>query len=179
MRLMADFVLRFEGIDTRGASWRVALEWSIRSVNPSDLSDLHDLILQSVEMPWSRPAISEALENLGARCRLAEGLGGSPLGFVLARRISDLLEIDLVGVRPAARRRGVARSLLESLIDEEIAAGAVEARLELAESNDSARALYTGLDFMVVGRRTRYYPDGDAALLLSRTISQGRSLPDS
>jgi ribosomal-protein-alanine N-acetyltransferase len=55
--------------------------------------------------------------------------------------------------------------------------GLAEARLELAASNDPARGLYERLGFMVVGRRKRYYPDGDDALLLSRMISSGRSAP--
>ena len=106
----------------------------------------------------------------GKRC-------GVPPGFVWARRIVDLLEVDLVGVRVEHRRCAVARSLLGRLIEDETMAGLVEARLELAASNDPARGLYVGLGFMVVGRRTRYYPDGDDALLFSRLIFPGRSVP--
>ncbi len=95
----------------------------------------------------------------------------------MARRIADLLEIDLVGVRAEHRRAGIARSLLAGLIEEETEMSLAEARLELAASNDAARALYLGLGFMVVGRRKRYYPDGDDALLLSRMIFSGRSVP--
>jgi ribosomal-protein-alanine N-acetyltransferase len=112
-----------------------------------------------------------------ARVRMAEGGDGAPLGFVLARWIVDLLEIDLVEVRTEHRRRGIARSLLDELIEDETGAGIAQARLELAASNDPALGLYTGLGFMVVGRRTRYYPDGDDALLLSRITLTGRSVP--
>jgi ribosomal-protein-alanine N-acetyltransferase len=42
-------------------------------------------------------------------------------------------------------------------------------QLELAATNAPALALYQGLGFVVVGRRSRYYPDGEDALLLSRT----------
>ena len=129
------------------------------------------------EHGWSRDAVAGAVEAPGARVRLAEGIDGVVLGFVFARRIVDLLEIDLVGVGRRHRRCGVARSLLTSLIEEETAAGLAEARLELAASNDPAHALYAGLGFMVVGRRTRYYPDGDDALLLSRMTFSGRSVP--
>ena len=130
-----------------------------------------------MEGGWGADSISSALAGSGARVRLAEGGDGLLLGFVLARRVVDLLEIDQVGVRPEQRRCGVARSLLESLIEDEVGMGLAEARLELAASNDPARGLYEGLGFMVVGRRKRYYPDGDDALLLSRMISSGRSAP--
>ncbi len=35
----------------------------------------------------------------------------------------------------------------------------------------SAQALYAGLDFVVVGRRARYYPDGETGPLLTRPLS--------
>jgi ribosomal protein S18 acetylase RimI-like enzyme len=138
---------------------------------------LEALIVASVEWGWGPDSISSAVAAAGARVRIAQARDGELLGFVLARRILDLLEIDLVGVRPEHRRCGMANVLLDGLIEDEAGKGLSEARLELAASNDPALGLYAGLDFVVVGRRTRYYPDGDDALLLSRMISSGRSLP--
>jgi ribosomal-protein-alanine N-acetyltransferase len=156
------------------------LEWYGRSVIPSDeesLESLNALIAESLQGGWSADSVSAAIGIPEARVRVAEGSDGAQLGFVLARRIVDLLEIDLVGVRTEHRRRGIARSLLDELIEDETQAGLAEARLELAASNDPALALYESLGFMVVGRRTRYYPDGDDALLLSRITLTGRSVP--
>lgn len=157
------------------------MEWSIRSARPTDCDALHALVLESAPIgaqAWSLDGVASALEARGARVLLAETGSNPPAGFVVARRIGDGLEIDLVGVRAAARRRGVARSLLEALIEAEVAKGLSEARLELAATNAAARALYAGLGFMVVGTRTRYYPDGADALLLSRLISPpGRPSP--
>jgi ribosomal-protein-alanine N-acetyltransferase len=169
---------------------RVLLEWSIRSANPADLPWLAALVevgTRDLATRWPRGALEPALSGKGARIRVALGSTSAPgaaddpaatgLGFVIARRIADLLEIDLVGVHPDARRRGVARALLTDLLEREAASGATEARLELAASNAPACALYESVGFVVVGRRTRYYPDGDDALLLSRAIAAGRSLP--
>ena len=178
--LMTDFTLGFGWIGTRGASGRTSLEWYGRSVTPSNrevLESLEGLVAESMQGGWSADSVSAAIQIPEARVRVAEGRDGAPLGFVLARRIVDLLEIDLVGVREDHRRRGIARSLLVQLIEDETQAGMAEARLELAASNDPARGLYLGLGFMVVGRRKRYYPDGDDALLLSRITLTGRSVP--
>ena len=177
---MTDFTLRFGWIDVTDASGRASLEWYGCSVNPSDrrlLEELQTLIADGQNRGWSAASIAAAVETPGARVRLAKGSDESPLGFVLARRIVDLLEIDLVGVRAEHRRSGIARSLLSELIEAEAEMGLAETRLELAASNAPARELYLGLGFMVVGRRTRYYPDGDDALLLSCMTSLGRSLP--
>jgi len=152
------------------------LEWSIRSGKPSEQVELHALCRDVLDAAWSSESIASAFDSVGARVWVAEAADGRLLGFVLARRIVDLLEIDLVGVIADSRRRGVAASLLRSLIAEEVAAGLAEARLELAESNRAAQALYLGLDFMVVGRRSRYYPDGEDALLLSSSWIPGQGL---
>ncbi len=125
--------------------------------------------------PWTPVQIARALESPTFRARLAlDGrveTGPVPIGIVLGRRVVDLLELDLVGVDPSRRRGGVARALLRSLLASERAAGIAEPRLELGASNGPAMALYEGLDFVVVGRRSRYYPDGDDALLLTKAFA--------
>lgn len=139
----------------------------IREAGEGDLEPLAGLVAQAwPEDGWSRRSLAAALTAPGARARVAVDAADGLCGFVLARRVADLLEIDLVGVAVAWRRRGVARRLLVALLAEE-ASGLGEARLELAAGNAPARALYEGLGFVVVGRRSRYYPGGDDALLLS------------
>lgn len=148
----------------------------IRGAKPSDLRVVEQLVARTMAHPWSRSQLAESLEGSAARTRLAwpvEGERGghdSAAGFVVARRISDLLEIDLVGVDPAFRRRGLGAALVSELIESEQLAGAAEVQLELAASNEPAQALYESLDFVVVGRRPRYYPDGEDALLLTRSL---------
>ncbi len=148
--------------------------WQIRGVKASDLGALTALVARVLASPWPRSTIEQALAAPGARGALAvfrpDGPDSALAGFVLARRGGELLEIDLVGVDPAHRRSGLARRLLSGMIASEHRAGAGEVHLELAASNDPARALYEGLGFVVVGRRARYYPDGDDALLLTRTL---------
>lgn len=140
-----------------------------RRSNPSDRQGLVALVGRAMANPWSEAALSEAFDAPGIRIWLGER-GERLAGFVVARRILDLLEIDLVGVDPLDRRMGLGRGLLRSLLEAEVAAGLGEARLELAASNSAARALYEGEGFVVVGQRTRYYPDGDDALLLTRIL---------
>jgi len=86
------------------------LEWYGRSVNPSKLGSLEALealISDSMEWGWGAGSISAAVAAPGARVRLAEDADGALLGFVLARRIVELLEIDLVRVRAEHRPYGI------------------------------------------------------------------------
>ena len=145
----------------------------IRRADEADLTDIAALARRCFPDAWSAAALRSALCQKSARawlaCEAVEA-GARPVAFVLARRILDGLEIDLVGVEPAARRRGFARDLLVRLLEDEAAAGLVEARLELSSQNAAAAVLYDRLGFVVVGRRARYYPDGSDALLLSRAF---------
>jgi ribosomal protein S18 acetylase RimI-like enzyme len=120
-----------------------------------------------MERPWPRAKLAPALIGPGARVWLAEDEAGRLTGFVVARRVDDLLEIDLVGVDPRCRREGIARALLRATLAAEADAGLSEVRLEVVAGNRAALRLYEALDFVVVGRRKRYYPDGDDGLLLS------------
>jgi ribosomal-protein-alanine N-acetyltransferase len=126
-----------------------------------------ELLAGSFERSWGDEALRSALSGSSARVVVAVDGAERVVGVVLARRVADLLEIDQVGVLPSDRRRGAAAALLIALLDSARVDGACEARLELAAGNTAALRLYEGLGFVVVGRRARYYPDGDDALLLT------------
>ncbi len=58
--------------------------------------------------------------------------------------------VSPLGVVPAARRRGLARALVETIARE--AGPSAEIALAVAPDNDAALALYAGLDFVEAGR---------------------------
>ena len=150
----------------------------IRPAGMDDLERLVSLAKVCFSESWGEQALAGALVARDARTWLVFGDAGPAApatGFVLARRIVDLLEIDLVGVAPDARRQGLAARLLTALIEAERCAGMAEVRLELSALNAPAAQLYAGLGFVVVGRRPRYYPDGSDALLLSRFVVSERA----
>ena len=87
-------------------------------------------------------------------------------GMVLARTIMDEAEILTIGVVPPARRQGLGAELLRAAMDRAAALDARSMFLEVAEHNATARALYTRMGFAEVGRRKRYYANGDDALVM-------------
>ncbi len=114
---------------------------------------------------WSEAQLSSEIALPEGRVWVAADAGGL-LAFVVARRELDELHVLLTGVVPAARRRGVATRLLESLIASERGLGQVT--LEVREGNAGARAFYEALGFRALGRRPRHYADGEAAVLMVR-----------
>jgi ribosomal-protein-alanine N-acetyltransferase len=82
-----------------------------------------------------------------------------------------------VCTEPNRRREGIARRLLEHVLED---AGGPQARLtlEVRPSNVAARELYDSLGFLAVGVRRRYYrDDGEDALIMWRTAAtlEGRT----
>jgi ribosomal-protein-alanine N-acetyltransferase len=149
---------------------------AIRRCIPQDLERIASIERASFSDPWSFETFSAALALRHLRFLVAEeggrdgGAGGtapSVVGYVVALVMADEGEIADVAVAPAARRRGVARSLLERIAAEMMEAGVRALYLEVRESNAAARALYRALGFEQVGRRRGYYqhPSEDALLL--------------
>lgn len=131
-----------------------------------------NLAARAMAPSWSVAQVGAALASPRACLMCQEDAAGGLVGFVLGRRVDrDLVEIDLVAVDPDRRRQGVGRALLEELIASERQGGVETFQLELAAGNAPAFALYAAVGFVVVGRRARYYPDGEDALLLTWTAA--------
>ena len=87
-------------------------------------------------------------------------------GLVLARTVADEAEILTLAVAPEARRRGVARQLLNRAMGGARASGAGSMVLEVGAGNEAAQALYGAAGFERAGLRRRYYAWGEDALIM-------------
>lgn len=128
------------------------------------LAALHALAFPPSRV-WGADAIGLMLAMPGAFALWRPGEG-----FVLARVAADEAEILTLAVAPAARRRGLGAALMAAAMAGAVLRGAAAMFLEVAASNAAALALYQGLGFDGVGRRRRYYEDGEDALVLRRDL---------
>jgi ribosomal-protein-alanine N-acetyltransferase len=129
------------------------------AVSAEEAGELAVLHATAFAHPWNAEAIAEVLAGPGAFGLRADG------GFILARTLAGEAEILTLAVAPLARRRGLAKRLVEAAIVQSLAAGADSLFLEVAADNAPAIALYVGAGFETVGRRRGYYasPGGGAA----------------
>lgn len=126
------------------------------------------------EDPWESRALSRliALPRMHARLALSDR---KPVGFLLALVVGGEAEVLTLCVDPAARRRGIARTLLADLYAAARVARASRVVLEVAADNETARALYAAEGFAAVGRRPFYYRRPAAAA--AEALILARSLP--
>ncbi|HUZ72837.1 MAG TPA: GNAT family N-acetyltransferase [Stellaceae bacterium] len=129
----------------------------LRSVGRADLEPLARLHAQCFpEDAWDAAALAGILAMKGAEARLAEE-ATQPLGLLFATILGAEAEILTFGVAPAARRRGIARILLDDFFARARALGAAGVVLEVAADNGPALALYESAGFRTVGLRHAYY----------------------
>lgn len=122
---------------------------------------------------WSSAQLDEAFKDERASfwgaCE-----AGSLFGYALLYRLPFEAELQTIIVASRARRRGIARALLERLCDEARDWQSERLLLEVRESNQAARALYAQADFVIDGHRRGYYRGADGlgedALLMSKTL---------
>lgn len=131
---------------------------NLRPATRDDGPALAALHATAFDEPWPADDIVRFAEDRGGFALIvdAEDAEAAPDGFILCRMIAGEAEVLTLAVRPQARRRGVARALLEAAVV--LARGSAEAMfLEVAADNSGAAALYAGAGFETVGRRAGYY----------------------
>ncbi len=92
---------------------------------------------------------------------------GFAVGKVISIGLESSAELESIAVAASARRAGVGRVLCAAVIDWCRTRGAGAIELEVRAASVGALALYSGLGFVVEGRRPGYYrgPVDDALLM--------------
>ncbi len=147
------------------------------NVRPAALGEtavLAEIHAAAFDAPWTADDLRPLMQSRGAFTLAAETDAGVLAGFILCRQIAGEAEVLTLAVRPAHRRLGTARALMEVAIAM-AAASAASMFLEVADDNAGAIALYETAGFEPVGRRVRYYarPSGGGAdaIVMRRTLN--------
>ena len=110
-------------------------------------------------------------DALVRRCLLIAERKNRLIGFAVGKIVGSdeesMAELESVVVEEAMRRVGVGRALCTAVVAWSRQQGASALELEVRAGSTGAIALYTGLGFVVVGRRRTYYrePIEDAVLM--------------
>jgi ribosomal-protein-alanine N-acetyltransferase len=110
---------------------------------------------------WSRSAYRDELRDTRTRWYIAALDDESKLlGWAGLMTVAGSAQIFTVGTVPEARRQGVARRLVEAMLDEARRRAATEVLLEVRVDNEGAKALYEGFGFTPLRIRRGYYDGG-------------------
>lgn len=132
----------------------ISLLWAA----PERAEEVAALHARLFEEHWDAAAIKPLLEHPASTSLIA--VTGEPKtikGFVIAQLAADEAEILSIAVAPDWQRAGLGTRLIEGLARACKRGEAAKIFLEVAEDNTAARALYTKLGFVEMGRRKAYY----------------------
>lgn len=139
----------------------------IRMATVADIVDIAAISECSFYKGWSLEDIAGTIDQSQALVMVYEE-SGAILGYVIFYFAADEGEIASIAVTKEARRKGIAKGLLKSLMNESRRRGVRKIFLEVREHNHPAKELYRIHGFLQVGERPNYYsdPKEDAHLLM-------------
>ena len=148
-------------------------------IEPATLQDCDQILRieqDSFSAPWTRKMFDAELDgnpfsHLYVARSVHEGCAGvervEVVGYVCFWVVFDELRFMTLAVERSARRRGIARELVQHAMAFGRERGAVRAVLEVRASNEAARCLYEQAGFRQLATRAKYYtnPIEDAILM--------------
>jgi [ribosomal protein S18]-alanine N-acetyltransferase len=181
-----------------------ALEIRVRPMDVADLDQVIAIERASFTMPWTLDTfrgllrrtdadlfVADVADGPVADGPVAEGpaaegpasAGSASEGSAAGRRVVayaavwmvvDQAELGDIAVAAEWRRRGIAKRLIDTVLEHVGRRGVREIFLEVRPSNHEARRLYERYGFEAIGRRKNYYnsPREDA-LVLRRPVVPG------
>ena len=137
-------------------------------IRPASLSDLPALVALEQELfgvdAWSEALLRQEIEGPGRKFVVTDDLAG----YAVTMTAGDIVDLLRIGVRPDARRGGLASRLLDELLVGTDSASRM--LLEVSVSNAPALGFYVARQFSVIDVRPHYYRDGSEALVMCRWL---------
>ena len=134
-----------------------------------DVAAIHALEQRCFPAPWRREFFESEISHPG-RFNLVVRRDGGIAGYLFAAWIVDEMHINKIAVDEKARRQGIALALMERCTAFAVAQGVTSIWLEVRQSNRDALEFYRVLDFEAEYIRKGYYPDGEAAVVMTRDL---------
>ncbi len=128
--------------------------------------DLFGVDAWSAEVFWSELAGIPGARWYRAATEPGPDGGEEIVGYAGLADTGGTGDVQTIAVRRDHHGRGLGGVLLDALLAEAAARGCTEVLLEVRADNAGARALYDRRGFVQIAERTRYYADGESALIL-------------
>ena len=141
----------------------------IGAARAADITAIHAIEEASFPQPWRREFFESELAAEG-RLSLIARRNKTVVGYLFAMFLFDELHINKIATLATERRRGVAQSLMDRCFDFARTREIRLISLEVRQSNAGAIDFYRQLAFSSSYLRPRYYPDGEAAVVMTRPL---------
>lgn len=143
----------------------------MREARTDDLARLLEIEVEAQPSPWSAAVFEKEFDLANSHVWVVDSAGVE--GFIVFWLVCDEVHILNVAVARSSRRRGLARRMVEQVIEFAGHAECVAITLEVRVGNEAAIGLYDSFGFRVIGHRPRYYRDNDEdAAIMARILEE-------
>ena len=143
----------------------------IRRMEIKDADRVYEIENASFFEPWTKKNLIKELTANSLLKHYVYELDGEIVGFYIASKVLDLVEIFTIAVDEDYRKRGIGKELLSHLIEKSKESGAREIWLEVSVKNFKAIELYEKFGFEKDGIRKNYYQKlGEDAYNMKRKL---------
>jgi ribosomal-protein-alanine N-acetyltransferase len=142
---------------------------AIAPVQGRDLDAIHRIERDSFPVPWRRFFFENEL-TAERRFNLVAKRDEVVVGYLFAMWIFDEMHVNKIAVDEKERRTGIADALMAECFAFARMNDIKSISLEVRKSNLGAQSFYRHLDFESSYIRPRYYPDGEAAVVMTRAV---------
>ncbi|HEX7152416.1 MAG TPA: ribosomal protein S18-alanine N-acetyltransferase [Thermoanaerobaculia bacterium] len=142
---------------------------TIAAATLADVPAIHRIEQECFPAPWRREFFEGELQVPG-RLNLVARRDGVVIGYLFSMWLFDEMHVNKIAVTERARRLGIADALMARCLDFARKNSVESISLEVRQSNSGAQAFYRKLGFKATYVRPRYYPDGEAAVVMLRAV---------
>ena len=135
------------------------------------IPDILEVENTSFSHPWTEKMFLEEISGKFSVYRVVIK-DGKAIAYMGMWVLADEGHITNIAVSKNYRRQGVASLLLKDFIDLAKEKNLSFMTLEVRESNEAARALYSSFGFCEVGRRKKYYENTEDAILMTKYFKE-------
>ena len=144
----------------------------IREMRLVDLPQILPIEKASFSDPWTESTFVSAFELSPFFFGFVHEEEGEILGYICGDAVLEDGQLMSVATSPCHRKKGVAKGLIERFDRECVYRGATACFLEVRVGNLPALTLYESTGYERIGIRKKYYPDGEDAFAMKKTLSK-------
>ncbi len=143
----------------------------IRELKFEDILTVSEMDKSCFKESWSYGAFVDCFERDNCEMLVAEE-DGEILGYGCLTLAAESADLENIAVAEEYRRGGIGSAILEKLESDAAARGVKEIWLEVRVSNSPAMAMYLKFGYIGKYARSRYYSDGEDALVMAKNLLQ-------
>lgn len=128
-----------------------------------------DLIESGLGWSWTPSRVSREIKATNSNVILSLE-GNQVIGFAVMKYLDDEATLNLFGVHPKHRRKGVGTRMLKWLEQTALISGNGVVYLETRLTNTEGRKFYTSMGYKVIQRIPGYYKGKETALRMARDL---------